>query len=315
MTAYHHGKSGMARRAFLAAGGAAVLLSAAARAAPYAASRTPLDGFIDAQRVSAGIPGMAVGYARDGVVRFARGYGFADIALKRPVTADTMFHIASVTKTVTATMILRLAEQGRLKLDETVAPYLDFPLVHPHRPDAAITFRHLLMHASGISDARYYAIDFRTPGKAAALPLGSFLKDYLAPGGRYYAADGCFSRAVSGAAWDYSNVGFALLGYVAGRIGGDMREQSRRQIFAPLGMAHTDWSLGDVPQALRETPYDGVDGVLTPIAPDGFPDWPAGLMRSSVADFARFVAASANGGDRRGHARSRRRPPWRRCWR
>ncbi|MEO8673335.1 MAG: serine hydrolase domain-containing protein [Tahibacter sp.] len=107
----------------------------------------------------------------------------------------------------------------------------------------------------------------------------------------------CFSEAVPGAAWHYSNVGYALLGYLGTRIGKlDFREQTRDRIFTPLGMHHTSWTIRDTPAALRATPYDTVNGVLTPVAPVGFPDWPAGMLRSSVADFTRFVAASANGG-------------------
>ncbi|MDP3854941.1 serine hydrolase [Phenylobacterium sp.] len=283
----------MGRRGVLAAGLAAL-------AAP-ALAKDDLDVFVADEMAKAGIPGLALGLARNGTMRLARGYGFADLAGRRPVTDDTMFHIASITKTVTATAIMRLAEQGRLTLDAPVAPHLDFPLANPHHPDAPITFRHLLTHVSSISDAKYYEIDFRQPGVDATLALGDLLRDYLAPGGRTYSREACFSKAAPGAAWDYSNIGYGLLGYLAGRIGGqDMREQTREAIFAPLGMRHTSWTIAGTPEALRATPYDLVDGALTPVAPMGFPDWPVGMIRSSIADLMRFVAASANGGVARG---------------
>ncbi len=284
---------GVGRRAVLATGLAALGCAAAAR--PRA--REGFDAFVRAQMLRADIPGMAVGYARDGAVRFARAYGFADSAARRPATPGTMFAIASVTKTVTALMVMRLAEQGRFALDASVAPYLDFPLANPHHPDLPITFRHLLTHTSGLSDAKYYAVDFRSPGKDAPQPLGDFLKDYLVPGGKTYDAEGCFSPAAPGATWDYSNVGFALLGYLVERIGGeDLRTASQRQIFAPLGMTQMSWTLAGVPPYLRETPYDVVNGVRTAIPPEGFPDYPSGMLRASIADFTRFVAACANGG-------------------
>lgn len=283
----------MGRRGVLAAGLAAV--------ASPAFAKDDLDAFIAGEMAKADIPGLAVGLAKGGTVRLARGYGFADLARRRPVTAETMFHIASITKTVTATAVMRLAEQGRLTLDAPVAPHLDFPLANPHHPDSPITFRHLLTHVSSISDAKYYEIDFRQPGVDATLALGDFLKDYLAPGGRAYSSEGCFSKAAPGATWDYCNVGYGLLGYLASRIGGqDMREQTREAIFAPLGMRHTSWTIAGTPAALRATPYDLVDGALTAVAPVGFPDWPVGMIRSSIADLMRFMAASANGGLTRG---------------
>ncbi len=282
------------RRRVLAAGLAIAALPGLARA-------DTLDAFVGEHMKAARIPGLAVGLARDGVVRLARGYGLADIATGRAVTADTRFHIASLTKTVTATAVMQLAEDGRLALDAPVGPHLDFPLANPRHPEAPITVRQLLTHTSSLSDARYYEIDFRTHGHDATQGLGDFLKAYLAPGGAAYAADGCFSAKAPGEAWDYSNVGYALLGYLAGRVGGeDMRDLTRRHLFAPLGLKRTTWTIAETPAAQSATPYDTVEGVQTPVAPVGFPDWPVGMMRSSITDFTRFAAAAANGGTSRG---------------
>lgn len=285
------------RRSFLAAGLAALALPVIGKTLGHGPDPDDFDAFIGSAMRSANIPGLAVGFAREGKVRLARGYGFADLERRRPVTAETMFHIASVTKTVTATGIMQLCAAGHLKMDESVAPYLDFPFENPNHPGKPITFRHLLTHTSGISDAKYYDVDFRQQGSDSTLPLGDFLKNYLVPGGKVYSSEMCFSKASPGAAWDYCNVGFALLGYLGTRIGKrDFREQTRDHIFTALGMHHTSWTIKGTPAALRATPYDLVDGVLTPVSPVGFPDWPVGMLRSSVADFTLFVAASANGG-------------------
>lgn len=192
---------------------------------------------------------------------------------------------------------MQLVEAGRVALDEPIAGYLDFAVSNPNFPDAPITLRHLLSHTSSLSDARYYQVDFRQQGRDAELPLGAFLRDYLVPGGHNYSAELCFGRSAPGTHWDYCNVGFALLGYIAGRCGGvDMRELSRKHIFAPLGMDDTHWTLASTPAARAATPYDLVDGALVAVKPVGFPDWPAGMLRASMADFIRFVAACANRG-------------------
>lgn len=275
-------------------GGLAAGIGTAAGAVP-SMSRT--DSFIGAQLRSADIPGAAVGLARAGRVIFARGYGYADLAGRRPVTPATLFHLASITKTVIATAVMMLVEEGRLALDEPVGRYLDFPVVNPAHPNVPIRVRHLLMHTSSISDETYQTIEFRIRGADSALPLRRFLTDLLVPGGRHYSAKS-FSAATPGAAWDYVNTGFALLGYLAGRAAGeDLRSYIDRRIFKPLAMRRTAWWLAQVPSGSAATPYDDVNGRLVPIMPVGFPDWPAGMLRASVADFTRFIAMSANRGD------------------
>lgn len=286
----------MKRRTFLATG-AASLVGPALLCPANAFVPHNFDAFAETQRHKAKIPGMAIGFAEQGRARFTRGYGLADIAARRAVTPGTVFHIASVTKTVTATMIVMLLHERKIALDSPVAPYLDFALTNPYHPKAAITFRHLLMHLSSISDERYYAVDFVRHDASALPPLRDFLTAYLVPGGKYYDPKTCYSDIKPGTHWDYSNVGFAVLGYLAGRIAGrDMRQGSQAQIFSPLGMQHTAWNPEAAPKALRAIPYEPAKDGLTPLKPTRYPDWPAGMLRSSAADFTRFVAACANGG-------------------
>jgi len=95
-------------------------------------------------------------------------------------------------------------------------------------------------------------LDFRVPGRDSPVSLQRQLQDYLVPGGAYYDSEKCFSQTAPGGAWDYSNIGFGLLGYLASRIAGeDLREKTRREIFLPLGMKHTTWRIADTPVALR----------------------------------------------------------------
>ena len=280
----------MTRRSVIAGAGAGLALMLA----PSGARATEnFDASIRRRMAAAQIPGLALGIACEGEIRFARGYGFADLERRRPVTTDTMFHIASITKTITALGLMLLVEQSRIALDEPVAPHLDFAIAGMHAE--AITFRHLLMHTSGISDDVYYQVDFRTPGADAGMTLETLLRSYLTRGGRYAGAGNV--RREPGAYWDYSNVGYALAGYLAGRIAGkDMRAFTRERLFRPLGLRHIAWTLADTPVGLRATPYDLVDEVPTPVRPVGFPDWPAGMIRASVSDLTLLAGAVANGG-------------------
>jgi CubicO group peptidase (beta-lactamase class C family) len=276
---------------------AGTMASIAAPALALGRCEDSLDAFLNTQLRTGAIPGMAIGIARQGEVVFKRGYGFADLASRRRVTVDTMFHLASVTKTVTATAVMMLVEEGKIDLDAPANRYLDFDVINPAHPEFAITVRHLLMHMSSISDRTYYDVDFRVPGMDSPQALDAFLRTYLVPGGEHYAASGSFSPWVPGSSYDYCNVGYGLLGYLAGRVAGeDLRIFSQRRLFAPLGMRHVSWTIAGVPTALRATPYDVVNDRLVPVEPVGFPDWPVGMLRASIAGFMPFVAASANGG-------------------
>lgn len=280
---------------------AGAMASIAAPALASGRDGDSLDAFLHKQLQDGAIPGMAVGLARQGKVVFTRGYGFADLARRRRVTVDTMFHLASLTKTVTATAVMILASEGRIDLDAPANRYLDFEVVNPSHPDLAITVRQLLMHLSSISDETYYKVDFRTPGRDSHLDLGTFLRSYLLPDGKHFNATGCFSASAPGSGYDYCNVGYGLLGYLAGRVAGeDLRRFIQRRIFQPLGMRHLSWTIAEVPPKLRATPFEVVNGRLVPAEPVGFPDWPTGMLRASIGGFMAFVAASANGGAARG---------------
>jgi CubicO group peptidase (beta-lactamase class C family) len=282
----------LSRRAFISMGtGALAFLSMGA------AASDELETFVNEKMKTANIPGMAIGFAKNGRTMFTRGYGFADVATRRRVDADTIFHIASISKTVTATAVMMLVEDGLLALNDPIDRYLDFPVVNPAHPTIPIRVKHLLMHTSSISEEVYQKIDFRVHGHDTTLALSRFLKDLLAPGGRYYSATGCYSVAPPGANWDYVNTGFALLGYVAGRAAGeDLRAYISKRIFHPLGMRHAAWRLAEVPSQQAAAPYDDIDGRLMPVQPVAFPDWPAGMMRASIEEFTRFLAMSANRG-------------------
>lgn len=280
------------RRHFL---GSAVAALAAGRITPVWAAGDDFTAFMADGMAKTHTPGMAVAVVREGKTVLARGFGLADIAANRPVTTDTAFHIASVSKTVTATAMMMQQQAGAFSLDDPVDRYLDFKVVHPAAPDRPITFRHLMTHTSGISDKVYYQVPAFSNAGDPTIGLRDFLVGYLTPRGQWYKADGCFGAA-PGAAWDYSNVAVALLGYLSGRVGRDLMRLTRDELFTPLGMARTSWTYAGLRPDAVATAYDVTDGAPKPLPPTGYPDWPAGLLRTSAMDFARFLAVYTQGG-------------------
>jgi CubicO group peptidase (beta-lactamase class C family) len=273
------------RRSFLALSGAALI---APQAWASDSSWTHDFGtFVTDGLAATHTPGMSMAIVRGGRTVFSAGYGYADVESARPVTAESVFQIASVSKTVTATAMMLLWQDGHFGLDDAVAPHLDFPLAHPKFPDVPITFRHLFTHTSGISDAIYNDLAFTGP----AMPLRDFLGAYLAPGGRWYDAGKCFSDAKPGTHWSYSNVAVALLGYLAGRIGPESLDAiTRRRIFTPLGMKDTAWRYEGVAEDRLAEPYVFESARYKRLPHPAYPDWPAGLLCSPADDFAKFLA-------------------------
>ncbi len=169
------------------------------------------------------VPGAAVLVLRDGQPLVRRGYGLADLEAGTPVTPQTNFRLASVTKQFTAAAILLLAQDGKLSLDDPVRKWL------PSLPasDDAITLRHLLTHASGLIDYEDLMASDATEQVHDIDVLHLLEREdrlYFAPGTGYR----------------YSNGGYALLALVVGKASGqDFATFLRERIFKPLGMANT----------------------------------------------------------------------------
>ena len=277
-------------------------------AAP-AAAQTPdadLDAFITQSMVQGGYPGLAALIIRDGAVVWSGNYGLAQVEPAVPVTDDTLFMLASVSKTVTAVAILHLWEQGKFGLDDDVNGYLPFRVVNPHFPNVPITFRMLLTHTSSIQDnngqlafgSRLYC------DGDSSVSLRDFVEGRLVPGGEYYASS--YMVAPPGTVFEYSNFGFALLGYLVESISGiPFDTYTRLTIFEPLGMDSTGWHLADLGSASIAMPYrcnnNSSDGksafVAHPFGQYGYPDYPDGSLRTSARQLARFLGAIMNGGE------------------
>ncbi|MEX0734759.1 MAG: serine hydrolase domain-containing protein [Steroidobacteraceae bacterium] len=169
------------------------------------------------------VPGAAVLVVRDGVALVRHCYGLANLEHRVVTTPATNYRLASLTKQFTATAILLLAEDGRLKLDDHVRQWL------PTLPEAAasVTIRHLLTQTSGLIDYEDVIPQAMTAQLRDVDVLG-----FLESQNRTYFAPGTGYR--------YSNGGYALLALIVERASGQgFASFLRARIFAPLGMHNT----------------------------------------------------------------------------
>jgi CubicO group peptidase (beta-lactamase class C family) len=259
-----------------------------------------LEADIAASLESAWVPGAQVAIVRDGEVAWASSFGVRNTNTGEPVTADSPFAQASISKTVMAVALLQVHESGAFGLDDPIGPYLAFTVDHP-KSQVPITFRHLLTHTAGIKDNWSVLDEGYGPGDPAE-PLGAFLERVLDPKGADYSVNRGFHAWGPGEGYDYSNVGAALAGHLVEAVTGvDFDVWCDQHIFAPLAMQDTAWKLAGLDAERVAHPHrcGGAEG-CRPLAHYGYPDYPDGLLRSTASDMGRFLAAVTRGGELEG---------------
>lgn len=253
-----------------------------------------LGAFIAERMEKAHLPGLAAAIVYDGEVQAVGAWGLANVEDDVPVTVDTLFNLASVSKTVTGTALMQAIEDGLLDLGDDVNDVLPFEVVHPDT-NKAITPKMLMTHTSGIID-NWDVLDELYVEGDSPIALGDFLEDYLVEGGKYY-DDWENWGEYPGDEHDYTNVGASLAGYVVEAASGTPFDTwTQRRIFEPLGMDESGWHLADLNTDHIAIPYGWYDGAWESYGFYGYPDYPDGNLRTSAPQIARFLAAFTAGG-------------------
>lgn len=222
-----------------------------------------------------GIPGAALGVVKDGRLQM-RGLGVTSVEDPRAVTTDTVFELASLSKTVTATAAMRLVEQGRLDLDAPIHRYLPTFRVQDEAASAAVTLRNLLTHSAGW-EASYSVPDLGREALGRWVPaMGELIQ--LAP---------------PGSIWSYNNNGYGLAGHLIEIVTGkDVRDAFRELVFAPLALDRASTRLEDIvtwPLTVGHRPgRDGAAEVVRPYSMGS--SIPAGGVNMSLASLMKYAA-------------------------
>jgi CubicO group peptidase (beta-lactamase class C family) len=255
------------------------------RAQRFSSLVPELDRLFTESVESSRVAGLAVGIVLDGQVVYVKGFGLQNRETQAAFDTRSVFRIASVTKSVTAMAILKLRDEGKLRLDDPAALY--YPplrqLAYPTRDSTQITVRQLLTHGSGLPEDNNWV-------DAGGAVTDEQLEQLLQAGMR-------FSRAPD-TSYEYSNTGYALLGKVIeGASGKPAREYIRQNILQPLGMASSVWAPAETSPERVVVGYRGSDGYhgrdeaenVAPIEPLGVYDMAGGLY-ASIEDMAKYVA-------------------------
>src|SRR6185503_12295802 len=188
------------------------------------------------------IPGGAVAVVRDGKLIYARGFGYADVENKTPVEPDALFRIASVSKLITSAAVMTLIEEGKLKLDDRVAPLIaDLTPAPGATIDPRweqITIRQLLDHTGGWDRDKPGGFDPMFVSAIAAAAVGAPAPASAETIIRYM--KGKPLDFDPGAKFVYSNFGYCILGRVIERLGGmKYAEFVRTRVLQPVAASRT----------------------------------------------------------------------------
>lgn len=244
-----------------------------------------LDARVPALLERFGVPGVSIATVVDGKPAASFAYGFADVAQARPMTADSVFEVASISKSFTAWGVMRMVDAGQLELDAPVERYIaPWPLPDAPFPRNQVTIRRLLSHTAGVN-----------PGN-----LGVRLPDEPALSTRRVLRGEGVNSAIetagptrlefpAGERFFYSNPGYMLLQLALEQQSGlPFGDYMKAQVLTPLGMTASSFDWDPALRARTATPYLA-DGSASPITI--LQDQATGSLFSTAPDLAKFLAA------------------------
>lgn len=246
---------------------------------------TFLDGVVPLQIERDNIAGATIAVVMDGKLLFSKGYGYADVVNKKPVSPEeTLFRPGSVSKLFTWTAVMQLQEQGKLDLDRDVNEYLDFKM--PEAFGQPITLKHILTHTPGFEEQikDLFVVDTTSPN------LGEYVKTHIPT--RIYPP---------GKVPAYSNYATALAGYIVERVSGTpFNDYVDANIFKPLGMTRSTFAQ-PLPANLAAGMSSGYRLATDEAVPfEMVTAFPAGSLSATAADMSKFMLAHLQGGELNG---------------
>jgi len=250
-----------------------------------------IDTYVIGQMNELKIPGVAIGIVRGDQIVYVQGYGIAD-DLGRAMTPQTPFLVASFSKSITATGIMQLVDEGKIDLDAPVQTYLPWFEVEDTEYSSQITVRHLLTQTSGFSELEGNKRNLDT----------NFGKDALETSIRELNEQSL--NSTPGTTFEYSNTNYDVLGLLIQTVSGQSYESYiQEKIFTPLGMTNSYTSLAEARTANITSGYYPFFGF--PIAWENNMPYsriitPSTGLFSSAEDMSRYLVAHLNQGNYQG---------------
>ncbi len=246
-----------------------------------------LESWIRAQMEYRELPGISIGIVYDQKLIYANGFGYSNLEKEIPASPSTVYRIASITKTFTATALMQLRDDGKLSLDDPIKKYLTwFDIKNPFPDSPEITIRQLITHTSGLP--REAAFPYWTDREFPAIEeIAKALPDQEMT----YASE---------TKYKYSNLGLALAGEIVAVVSGMPYEKYiRENIFEPLQMENSSVFLSEKEKSEIAVPYskrlsDGRREIMPFTDSKGIT--PAANISSNVEDLVKYVSMQFGSG-------------------
>lgn len=252
-------------------------------------SPAPGSGTLAARMAELRVPGVSIAFIEAGTVKWVRAYGVMEATGTRPVTPDTLFQAASMSKALAATATLRLVEQGRLDLDADVNTRLKAWKVPPSAFTTLekVTLRRLLSHTAGLTVSGF-------PGYQAGKPVPSVVQ--ILDGSASANTPAVRSFEAPGGAYAYSGGGYTVAQLAIIEAGGrPYPEQLERLVLRPAGMRHSTF-VQPLPASLIRRSASGHDrkGAVIPGGRNTYPEYAAASLWTTPSDYGWFMIGLQN---------------------
>lgn len=265
-----------------------------------------LDDLLDEKCIKANVPGMALAIAQDGELIYEKYYGFRDMERQLPVTAKTIFGVASITKSLTALAIMQLEDSGKLSVQDPVVRWLPELRLPEGARREEVTIHHLMTHTSGLPGME--AVNYARAKSIRHDPDGEYLSDSLPDSPNYpkvetvmelMKAMGELDYALlgpPGSRFNYSNEGYALLQEIIERASGQAYiSYMAAHVLQPLEMGRSIFTTADLEKEENVTELyaykkDGSREVfLSPSWWDSGKLYSNGSLKSCMMDLMKYL--------------------------
>jgi CubicO group peptidase (beta-lactamase class C family) len=258
-----------------------------------------------------GIPGFGVAVLKNDKIEYAHGFGFANLEQKLPYSTTTIQCVGSISKTFIGVSLMKCVELGLFSLDSPINDLLPFEVSNPRFSTQKITIRHLATHTSGILDRtkiyekqnyvlqnrttslpKWQLFAFRKSKKNRNMLLGTFLENYFSKKGKWFSPKN-FTEFAPGESYEYTNLGAALAAYIIElKTGKSFADFTAENIFKPLEMTHSSWSLETTDLAKKARGYDKKRRFYPLYSCVTYPD---GFLHTSIEDLSKYLLAMKKG--------------------
>jgi CubicO group peptidase (beta-lactamase class C family) len=233
------------------------------------------------------MPGFALAIVENQKIVYAAGFGVKSLATREPITAQSLFHMASITKPFVATSIMQLSEKGKIDLDAPVVKYLPYFRIKDDRY-ASITVRQMLSHISGMPDVEDYEWDKPQYDENA---LERYVKSLTNKS----------LIAAPGTKFQYSNMAYEVLGDVIAKVSGkSFEDYVKHHILEPLKMQTSTLLVKRANPQFLTTPHvlgSSYDVEVSKVFPYNRMHSPSSTLYSNVLDMSRWAMANLNRGE------------------